>query len=44
MKKLLWRWLNSLRVWMVHKRLPARYINAVSAICVRIRRMVDDEG
>lgn len=38
MLKRLWLMLNKLRVWMAYKRLPARYINAVSAICVRIWR------
>lgn len=34
MRKWLWLRLNSLRVWMVYKRYPARKINRISRICV----------
>ena len=37
-RKWLWLRLNSLRVWMVTQRLPARSINRVSSVCVRLLR------
>lgn len=35
-RMLLWRLLNHVRVRMVHKRRPARRINRISALCVRL--------
>lgn len=34
----LWRWLNRLRVWMLHRRMKASAINQISALCARLRR------
>lgn len=36
MREMIWRRLNILRVYMLRRRMKARYINAVSAICTRI--------
>lgn len=36
MKKLLWTWLNHLRIRMVHHRLPGRWINPICRACDRL--------
>ena len=33
MKDMAWEKLNDLRVWLIHKRAPARLVNAVSRLC-----------
>lgn len=41
MRRKLWLLLNDLRVWMVHRRMSARTVNAVSRACVRLYRECD---
>ena len=36
LRRLLWRMLNRLRVEMAYKRIPARFINPISKLCVAL--------
>lgn len=38
MKRRLWELLNRLRIKLVERRASARCVNAVSGLCVRLRR------